>query len=436
MAQIHKLKDRETGKTLYPETVCGAITDFDSRMEAERQKTDDALSKKVGAVAGKGLSTNDYTNDDKAKLTALPNKSELDSSLGAKLDKSKWDEEHGQFTVVDKYINIAGRLASTVNARATEFICLNYKYDIKTDAKSYVDTVYVITFYDSAGKRIKGYRTQDLTYGEDGFATLTPSEFPAGAAYIRLSCFAKSYSGFTWSNGPTQEAREGAVSEAIQAAVLQSLIDRAKAAGAEYNKATGFFKYSLLTDITADEMEIMLAHINEIFLPGGTKMDKLNARTNIVTASTFPAGWGIGFANIDGVCTLNTYIEVLNIGDIAVIKGSRLSCFAYKCPKLHTITGEIDLGELTQPLSSAFTHSAKLQEVRLRSTKISLNFKDCPLLSLASLQYLVTNAANTSAITVTVHPEVYAKLTDDSNAEWNAVLTSAEAKQITFATTN
>lgn len=46
----------------------------------------------------------------------------------------------------------------------------------------------------------------------------------------------------------------------------------------------------------------------------------------------------------------------------------------------------------------------------------------------------MANAANTSAITITVHPDVYAKLTDESNAEWYAVLTAAAAKNITFAT--
>lgn len=215
-----------------------------------------------------------------------------------------------------------------------------------------------------------------------------------------------------------------------------SLIERAEACGVVYNRKTGFFDHNGIVDLKTAEVTDMLTHVNEIFLPGGAKMDKLKARTNIVTASTFPAGWGTGFVNIDSVCVGNGYIEVLKIGDIAVIKGSRLSCFAFNCSKLHTITGEIDLNELTQPLYDAFTRSAKLQEVRLRRAKISLNFKDCPLLSLASLQYLVTNAANTSAITITVHKDVYDKLNDASNAAWNAVLTSAEAKQITFATTN
>lgn len=56
------------------------------------------------------------------------------------------------------------------------------------------------------------------------------------------------------------------------------------------------------------------------------------------------------------------------------------------------------------------------------------------VLSLESMQYLITNAANTSPITVTVHADVYAKIQDETNAEWHALLSAAQEKQITFAT--
>ena len=56
-----------------------------------------------------------------------------------------------------------------------------------------------------------------------------------------------------------------------------------------------------------------------------------------------------------------------------------------------------------------------------------------PVISSTSLQYLVDNAINETPITVTVHPDVYAKLTDETNVEWYAVNTSAQAKQISFA---
>lgn len=50
------------------------------------------------------------------------------------------------------------------------------------------------------------------------------------------------------------------------------------------------------------------------------------------------------------------------------------------------------------------------------------------------MQYMIDNAANTAAITVTVHPDVYAKLSDETNAEWHALLAQAAEKNIIFAT--
>ena len=49
------------------------------------------LSQKVDKVDGKGLSANDYTDEDAAKLSALPTKSELNSDLEGKQDKLMFD---------------------------------------------------------------------------------------------------------------------------------------------------------------------------------------------------------------------------------------------------------------------------------------------------------------------------------------------------------
>lgn len=83
----------------------------------------------------------------------------------------------------------------------------------------------------------------------------------------------------------------------------------------------------------------------------------------------------------------------------------------------------------------------------ISNLKISLDLSKCPLIDLTSWQGLVSRAANTDAITVTVHPDVYAKLTGDTSnaaasalsadelAQWQALVATAAAKQITFATT-
>ena len=87
----------------------------------------------------------------------------------------------------------------------------------------------------------------------------------------------------------------------------------------------------------------------------------------------------------------------------------------------------------------------KLEFFRVQ-IKQSFDVSTSPLLTLDTMQYLVTNAKNTSPITVTVHPDVYAKLTGDTTnaaasaltadelAQWQAIVTTANSKNISFAT--
>ena len=142
------------------------------------------------------------------------------------------------------------------------------------------------------------------------------------------------------------------------------------------------------------------------------------------------------------------------------ITADRMFCFAKKIKviKFRSPRGEIPpyvnmtrpiaafmscdaLREIDTPIQftaspdSAFRNCAALEEVRLYKLAYNLNIGSSPLLSLTSLQYLVANATNTTAITVTVHADVFAKLTDESNTEWHAVAVAALAKNITIAST-
>ena len=78
-------------------------------------------------------------------------------------------------------------------------------------------------------------------------------------------------------------------------------------------------------------------------------------------------------------------------------------------------------------VSEAFAGCVKLRNVELKNTKVNISFSDSPLLSLDSIQYLIAYAANTSPITITLHPDAYARLTDE-------LIAQATEKQITFAT--
>lgn len=103
-------------------------------------------------------------------------------------------------------------------------------------------------------------------------------------------------------------------------------------------------------------------------------------------------------------------------------------------PELKSIIGNFDLTYFTGVTASSFG-CPLLKDVHFKGLKSGLDIRHLKSISLASLTYLVNNAANgATAITVTVHAEVYAKLTDEAQADWFALLTSATAKNISFAT--
>lgn len=96
-------------------------------------------------------------------------------------------------------------------------------------------------------------------------------------------------------------------------------------------------------------------------------------------------------------------------------------------------------------MANTFTGCFALRDVKVRlmsNANTDISFQDSPLLFYESLNYLVTNAANTAAITVTVHPTTYSYLTGTAQPteevggtteEWQALVTTAQGKQISFA---
>lgn len=152
-----------------------------------------------------------------------------------------------------------------------------------------------------------------------------------------------------------------------------------------------------------------------------------------------------GAISLKGLCSHNETVEVLNMGSI---KASDLFDAFVFAKKLKKVLGVINVSEITNTRGFwYFTDQAiVLSEISLKGLKVSMSMGQNPLLSLASLQYLIANAANTATITVTVHKDVYAKLTGDTTnaaaaalteeelAQWQALVTTAAAKSISFAT--
>lgn len=97
------------------------------------------------------------------------------------------------------------------------------------------------------------------------------------------------------------------------------------------------------------------------------------------------------------------------------------------CYALEEILGTLDMSAC-KDTSRMFQACQRLREVRLKSLITTVLLSDSPLLSLESISYMIENATNTAAITITLHPTAYARVTDE-------LFALAAEKNITIAST-
>lgn len=75
-----------------------------------------------------------------------------------------------------------------------------------------------------------------------------------------------------------------------------------------------------------------------------------------------------------------------------------------------------------------FGNTGRIKYILLHNLKCDLPLQRCPYIEMECIEYAVSHAANEKPITITLHPDVYARLTDE-------LIVQAAEKQITFATT-
>lgn len=131
-------------------------------------------------------------------------------------------------------------------------------------------------------------------------------------------------------------------------------------------------------------------------------------------------------------------LEVINFNRSPYV-GTANNTFK-KCSKLRIIQNG-----LIYPLQDTLANLPDLESVEMRA-RSDIDISESSKLSYSSVAYMVVHAANTAAITITVHPTVYAKLTgdttndayndltDEEKTQWAALIPLAAEKNITFAT--
>ncbi len=189
----------------------------------------------------------------------------------------------------------------------------------------------------------------------------------------------------------------------------------------------GYWYLNELGDITNEEMRAIYVESNpmvrrlnlEDAFTGGT------IRTNIAiwdaNKSTSYGSIAHTSSELRGMCQ-DAQIEIFAfiIGPInktiqkhMVFSASSLSSAFRQARKLSKIIGCLNCANPTD--YKCFEDASMLKEVRLTKLKNSFSFADSPLLSKNSVLFAIQNAEATSAITITLHADAYARLAEDAD---------------------
>lgn len=296
--------------------------------------------------------------------------------------------------------------------------------------------IYAIAFFDANFNFISG-----IAYPANSTVTTITCEaadIPANAVYFVASTSLNSLNNSYYTNGETIESRENATSDAIAEAKKALFIDEwnqmcgngngAIGANVEkiggYNSETGYFELNGITDI--DYYEALRIYQYALEYPNPTRIDNINIRTNLIKRST-TSMFDLE-PNINNLFRGSTLLTCrIGVESSYTCRPSSADKVFLHCPNLYAVYGIVDLGAITKTttlnLFNEASEFAALKDIKLRRLKQNFKLTQAPNLSLESMQYLINNAANTTPITIEVHPSMYAKLTGGSG-QYNLIKAS------------
>lgn len=141
-------------------------------------------------------------------------------------------------------------------------------------------------------------------------------------------------------------------------------------------------------------------------------------------------------------------LEVANLSGLGV---ESVYCMFQHCPKLREIIGGFSMLDSRGERSNMFYNCPELVEFRVIQMNKDMSLEHSPKISLATFEYMVRHRMALTSVppfTLTVHPDVYAKLTGDTTneaaaalteeelAKWGQLLSDAAEKEITFTIPN
>lgn len=210
----------------------------------------------------------------------------------------------------------------------------------------------------------------------------------------------------------------------------------------QYNEATGFFEGNYINDIGEDEARDILRY--GYLQSNGVSPGGVNAIVYRETRTYLPVVVENGY--LYDLLSYSQKVENVRLVDY-FSRGKKINDKQILSTKVTRQLLGIQVWTSCKRVFPILQMSAKddmnvhfyncnyrdMEELFLHGICLPMTcFKTNTSLKLECWQYMITNSANTTAISIQVHPDVMAKLTDTNNAEWHQVLLDATAKNIQF----
>lgn len=237
----------------------------------------------------------------------------------------------------------------------------------------------------------------------------------------------------TWT-GTDATGYDYTMSNLVYGLIPQANIDLYVAAGAVFNETTGYFELNGLTDISYNEMKAIYNYGNipyhsDYFLYGNF----IGIRTNLPTGKR-------SINSLEQFVHSNESIEVCAFNPLESVKPTSSNAqYAFRyATHMKKVVGVIEMTNITS-VSRILENSYTLQQIFLRNVRVSLSFAGSPQVDLLTFVYLVNYAANTTAITITLHATAYARCQADTTEytyngqTYTGIIAYAAAKNITIA---
>lgn len=208
--------------------------------------------------------------------------------------------------------------------------------------------------------------------------------------------------------------------------------------GATWNDSTGYWELNGLTNLTNEQMQIIYSVNNPAQLSAQSYAFAQYYKNNgPITTLPFTAASQLSRLAASINLSWNYSVQVLCLtwgSDAAGLVPTVSGINNFQIWYFGVLTTVVDVIQCSARFNiNPFNGCSKLVNVKLSGVAANLQLSSTPVISLDSLTYLVDNASNSGAITVTVHPTIYGYLTDQSgHPDWYALAQTAAGKNISF----